>query len=199
MECGVIACGLGFNGYDADGNPKFDRVQSCGLWNLEMSCTVKDFLGNWNISVSVWLKYYVYLRLLPNDKNKNTGNASTIAAFSTFLTSAVWHGFYPGFYLFFSGAALLDYQWKLCGKVLSPLVAGSLPATLEYFLSWLWCYTFCAYFAISFVLLSFENAYTVYSSMYFSGHIFMLSSIVLLHAFGGGQKKKETIVKKKVN
>ena len=119
-ECGPIASGLAFNGYDKEtGKPKFDRVQSAVLWNLEFSYSVKDFLASWNMSVPKWLKHYVFLRILPNDKRKNL-NAK--AAFITFLVSAVWHGFYPGFYLFFSGAFLLDLHSKLCGKVISPIV-----------------------------------------------------------------------------
>ena len=51
-------------------------------------------------------------RFWPNDKKKNL-NAK--AALTTFMVSAVWHGFYPGFYLFFSGAFLLDTQAKLSG------------------------------------------------------------------------------------
>ena len=105
-ECGPIASGLAFNGYDKEtGKPKFDRVQSAVLWNLEFSYTVKDFLASWNMSVPKWLKHYVFLRFLPNDKKKKV---NPMAAFITFLVSAVWHGFYPGFYLFFSGAFLLD-------------------------------------------------------------------------------------------
>ena len=32
--------------------------------------------------------------------------------------SAIWHGFYPGFYSFFIGAFLLDYWNKLAQKAL---------------------------------------------------------------------------------
>ena len=50
MECGPIAAGLGFNGYDKEtGKAKHDRVQSCVIWKLETSNRVKDFLASWNI------------------------------------------------------------------------------------------------------------------------------------------------------
>jgi len=68
MEVGSIACGLGFNGYEENGNSKFDRIRSCNLLKLETSYRIKDFLANWNISVHDWLKNYVYLRLLDNSK-----------------------------------------------------------------------------------------------------------------------------------
>ena len=69
MECGPIAAGLGFNGYDKKtGEAKHDRVQSAIIWNLETSCRIKDFLAAWNISAHNWLKHYVFLRMLPNDR-----------------------------------------------------------------------------------------------------------------------------------
>ena len=69
MECGPIASGLSFNGYDKEtGQAKHDRVRSCGIWELETSYRIKDFLANWNISAHMWLKYYIFMRMLPNDK-----------------------------------------------------------------------------------------------------------------------------------
>ena len=107
MECGPIAAGLSFNGYDKEtGEAKHDRVQSVVIWKLETSYRIKDFLANWNISAHMWLKYYIFLRMLPNDK-KAGGQAA--AALTTFIVSAIWHGFYPGFFVFFIGAGLLDY------------------------------------------------------------------------------------------
>lgn len=67
MEAGPIASGLGYNGLDPiTGEPRFDRVPSCNLWKLESSTSVKTYLGNWNISAHNWLKYYIFLRMLPN-------------------------------------------------------------------------------------------------------------------------------------
>lgn len=69
MECGPIAAGLSYNGVDKEtGEAKHDRVQSCVIWKLETSNRIKDFLANWNISAHMWLKYYIFLRMLPNDK-----------------------------------------------------------------------------------------------------------------------------------
>lgn len=82
------------------------------------SNSVKGFLASWNISVHEWLKYYVYLRLL--DNNKKRGSSNVFAALVSFMVSAIWHGFYPGFYSFFLGAFLLDFWNKLADPVLGP-------------------------------------------------------------------------------
>ena len=114
MDVGPIACGLAFNGYDKEtGKPKFDRVQSAVLWKLEFSSSWKELVASWNMSVAKWLKHYVYLRLMPADKRK--GGSAVKAAIATFMASAVWHGFYPGFYIFFVFLGTVDYASKLCG------------------------------------------------------------------------------------
>ena len=89
------------------------------IWNLETSYRVKDFLASWNISAHMWLKYYIFMRMLPNDKR---GSRQAAAALVTFVVSATWHGFYPGFFVFFIGAGLMDYQAKLAGKAFGPTV-----------------------------------------------------------------------------
>lgn len=106
MECGPIASGLSFNGVDSKGNAQHDRIKSVLIYGLMTSYRVKDFLASWNISVHEWLKYYVYLRLLDNKKR---GKTNAFAALVSFMVSAIWHGFYPGFFSFFFFAFLLDY------------------------------------------------------------------------------------------
>jgi lysophospholipid acyltransferase len=114
---------------------------------------VKDFLANWNISAHNWLKYYVYLRQLDNSKRTSVNFRST---FLTFLMSAIWHGFYPGYYIFFTGAGLMDYHSKLAERALSPFVKGVPELGLKVF-GYLWSYIGCAYFSIGFTLLSVEK------------------------------------------
>jgi len=50
-------------------------------------------LDHWNMSTMVWLRYVVYERW------------RSVAG--VFFFSAIWHGFYAGYYLTFLGAALV--------------------------------------------------------------------------------------------
>jgi D-alanyl-lipoteichoic acid acyltransferase DltB (MBOAT superfamily) len=68
--------------------------------------------------VHEWLKNYVFMRGLDNKKRGSTTKASLIA----FMTSGIWHGFYPGFIFFFFGAFLMDYHQKVVAPVLGPLM-----------------------------------------------------------------------------
>jgi lysophospholipid acyltransferase len=124
MDCGAIAAGLAFNGYDSNGVALHDRVKSVVISGLIFTYRVKDFLSCWNISVHEWLKYYVFLRMLDSKKR---GNSSSFASCVTFMVSAIWHGFYPGFFSFFIGAFLMDYHNKLATPVCGPLFKGWCP------------------------------------------------------------------------
>lgn len=44
MDCGPIASGLAFNGYDEKGVAKYDRVKSVVIKGLIFTYRVKDFL-----------------------------------------------------------------------------------------------------------------------------------------------------------
>lgn len=52
--------------------------------------------------------------------NKKRGSGTTLAALVTFMVSAIWHGFYPGFFAFFIGAFLMDNHNKIAQKKLGP-------------------------------------------------------------------------------
>ena len=86
---------------------KFDRVQNIRIYDIEFSYRIYDFLTAWNISVHLWLKYYVFLRMINKGKS-----VSLKPILTTFVVSAIWHGFYPGYFLFFISAGLLDYNFK---------------------------------------------------------------------------------------
>jgi len=190
MDCGVIASGLAFNGYEkGTGEPKFDRVQSMVLFKLEFSSNVKDFLASWNISAALWLKYYVYMRMLPNDRSKSTAWTQFAASLTTFTVSAIWHGFYPGFYIFFIAVAFVDYCSKWGSIKFYPLIEGKVSDTVVYCMGWIYSYSFCAYFAPAFILLSFEHSWTLYKSMNFVGHLALFACFIVVTVSPSPKKK----------
>src|SRR5947199_3013233 len=103
-EGACILSGLGFNGYNKDGSIRWDRVTNVSPINLETAQNSKEYLEAWNQNTNKWLKNYVYLRVTP--RGKKPGFRSAMA---TFTTSAVWHGFYHGYYLTFVTAGLVLY------------------------------------------------------------------------------------------
>ncbi|OAA57864.1 mboat family protein [Niveomyces insectorum RCEF 264] len=101
-EGACILAGLGFNGVDpATGRIAWDRVANIDPWGVETAPNTRAYLENWNMKTNAWLRNYVYLRVTP--RGRKPGFRASLA---TFCASAVWHGFYPGYYLSFVLASL---------------------------------------------------------------------------------------------
>nr|BAJ99089.1 predicted protein [Hordeum vulgare subsp. vulgare] len=92
-ECGFVACGADYNGHNADGSINWDRVRNCYPLSIELASNTKMITDNWNVCTSTWLRMYVYMRLAPFGRS--------VATIGTYTVSAFWHGFYPGYYIFF--------------------------------------------------------------------------------------------------
>ena len=104
-EAGLIAAGIGYNGFEVkDGKKviKWDKAVNCYPIKCEFGENVKSITDNWNICTAKWLKNYVYLRISPPGTKP-----SMLANYGTYFVSAFWHGFYPGYYVFFIYSAVL--------------------------------------------------------------------------------------------
>jgi lysophospholipid acyltransferase len=53
----------------------------------------------------------------PSDKRKSPG---PFPAAITFMVSAIWHGFYPGYSLFFATGAFFSWKSKFAEKTIYP-------------------------------------------------------------------------------
>lgn len=107
-EGACILSGIGYNGIDAKtGRAKWDRLTNIKPIAIETAQNTRAFLGEWNINTNLWLRNYMYLRVTPKGQKPGFG-----ATFATFVTSAFWHGFYPGYYMAFVLAAFLQAAAK---------------------------------------------------------------------------------------
>lgn len=107
-EGSCILSGIGYNGLDpVTGRAKWDRLTNIKPTEIEMAQNARAFLGFWNINTNLWLRNYMYLRVTP--KGKKPGFRATLA---TFVTSAFWHGFYPGYYMAFVLASFVQTTAK---------------------------------------------------------------------------------------
>ena len=103
-EGACILSGMGYKGI----NPKtkkadWSRLQNVNPWGIETAQNSRGYVENWNMNTNNWLRNYVYLRVTP--KGKKPGFRASLA---TFVTSAFWHGFAPGYYLTFILAAFIQ-------------------------------------------------------------------------------------------
>lgn len=93
------ACIMGCLGYEEDpktGKGSWDNIINVDLFKVELSTSIRDITRYWNIGTQNWLSHYVYSR------NRN----SMIAVY---ITSAIWHGFYMGYFVFFITVGIAQY------------------------------------------------------------------------------------------
>lgn len=107
-EGSCILAGLGYNGVDpVTGKVSWNRLQNVDPWAVETAQNPRGYLAGWNMNTNNWLRNYVYLRVTPRGKKPGFR-----ASMMTFVTSAFWHGFYPGYYLTFVLASLIQTAAK---------------------------------------------------------------------------------------
>jgi lysophospholipid acyltransferase 1/2 len=108
---------------------------------------VKQFIDNWNIQSSLWLRRVAYVRL-PKFKT-----------FGVFMLSAFWHGLYPGYYLTFIFFGCLVIAGRKIRHNVRPLfLKNSLTRTLYSILTWFFTIFAINYTATPFVLLEFYSS-----------------------------------------
>lgn len=103
-EGACILSGIGYKGINPQtGRADWSRLQNVNPFGIELAQNTRAYLGNWNMNTNNWLRNCMYLRVTP--KGKKPGFRASLA---TFVTSAFWHGFEPGYYLSFVLAAFLQ-------------------------------------------------------------------------------------------
>lgn len=152
----------GFDGFD-------DKTGLAGGWTgaentrileFETAPNVKTLSAMWNMKTANWLSRYVYIR---------TGGS--LAA--TYGLSAFWHGFYPGYYMFFMSVPILTACERLGRKKLTPRFSKPgdgrfSPWNIVCILSTSFV---VEYLVCSFTLLAFDWSVSNWKSHLFFGHI----------------------------
>mmetsp|Transcript_12712 Transcript_12712/g.23706 ORF Transcript_12712/g.23706 Transcript_12712/m.23706 type:complete len:343 (+) Transcript_12712:347-1375(+) len=104
-EAALVATGLSYSGKDWE---RCIGIRCLPMWT---SLTLKPMVDSWNISVTMWLRKYIYFRVI-----SAYPKARALAQFATLMASAFWHGFYPAYYIFFINIFFLN---DLVGMVVS--------------------------------------------------------------------------------
>lgn len=187
-EGACILSGLGFNGKTKDGRYKWNRVQNVDPYTFETGQNTHVLLEAWNMNTNKWLKNYVYLRV--TSKGRKPGFRSTMA---TFLTSAIWHGTQPGYYLTFATGAFYQSLGKVFRRNLRPIFMlsdGITPGPYKPYydiVTYIVTQVGFGYVVQPFVILSFKDSIKMWSSVYFYGHVFIAVTIFI---FQGPYKKQ---------
>ncbi|CAM6081531.1 unnamed protein product [Calypogeia fissa] len=172
-EASVILSGFGFSGWK-DSKPKWDRAVNVDIVQVELATSAAALPVYWNIHVSTWLRHYVYERLIP--KGKKPGFWQLLA---TQVVSAVWHGLYAGYLLFFVNSALMIsgskaiYRWQRAFPENSVL-----PRRVLLGLNFIYTLFVLNTTCVGFLILGLHETLAAYSSVYYSGTLVALAMTV---------------------
>ncbi|XP_003424410.1 lysophospholipid acyltransferase 1 isoform X2 [Nasonia vitripennis] len=176
--------GLGFNGYNEDGTARWDLISNVDAFKFETALSLRDSIEAWNKGTNRWLRMIVYERV---ERNKTV---------FTYALSALWHGFYPGYYLTFAGGAFFTFASRAVRRHIRPYFLTSKTKKVFYDALTLVTTRFVlAYITFSFILLEFRPSINLYLNMYLAPHLFGLSAILVLPMLprtreAGGSKAK---------
>ncbi|XP_049869292.1 lysophospholipid acyltransferase 6 [Pectinophora gossypiella] len=161
--------GMGFNGYDTNGKPKWDKMSNIDVFGFEFAQNFRTAVACWNKNTNAWLRYVAYER---GSKAWRTARV--------YALSAVWHGFYPGYYLtFFAGGIFTVAARKIRG-VARPMFLGSRSKKLFYdFLSVVTTRVAMTYATVPFVVLHLAPSLAFYGKLYYSLHFIALGAMLL--------------------
>lgn len=183
-EAGSVASGFNYQGIKPDGSVNWDRVRGACIRQCEFAATTKQTIDNWNISVSLWLRRYVFNRLAGRGSSRLLKSS---AQHLTMIVSAFWHGFYPSYYVTFFGFSLLtevskmayqsDFSWVPARPVLK-IVAR------------MWMYTTENLNGIVFMQLGLGETLTVLNHIYWGPYLILLAVWLFFKSTGLHRKSR---------
>ncbi len=185
----MALCGQTYNKYEVEGKTveKCDRADNANLTRIELSINPRVRIQYWNRGIHLWLKYYVFFKI---PKSLRVGG---IPSFVTFGLSAIWHGFYPVYYLFFfeyymieQVSAYMENKYDIFNKI------------EKWDTVYKWTYNILVsfilhYFGLTFSILTMYENYNFYRAFYWVpfGILFGSYFYILLIAKPPKKERKE--------
>jgi hypothetical protein len=168
----------GFEGFDNNGKPKgWEVSNNIDVIQFETAPNLKTLSAAWNKKTANWLAKYVYIR---------TGGS----LFATYGMSAFWHGFYPGYYLFFMSVPLIAFCERLGRAKLTPRFDNGSTWGPYSIVCRIVTSVVCEYMIQPFQLLAYDWSITNWSKYYFSGHIACVVFYILVSTLPTPKKKE---------
>lgn len=163
--------GLGYSGTDPKtGREKWSLCKNVDIRRLEMATSLKVNVESWNKLTALWLRRIIYDRV-----------PSSVNLYAVYFVSALWHGFYPGYYVTFFSVAFLTLAARKVRRNIRPYFQSTPQLAFVYdAITWICTRLACPYLAAPFVFLSLRNTWTFYSSYFFFLHVGSAALILIL-------------------
>jgi len=168
----------GFEGFDDNGKViGWDGACNVKIPAFELAPNVKTLSAMWNMKTANWLSRYVYIR---------TGGS--LAA--TYGLSAFWHGFYPGYYMFFMSVPILTACERIGRKKLTPRFSTGKSWDAWRVVCMLSTSFVVEYLVCPFQLLAFDWGIANWKSHMFFGHILCAAFYAVVSSMPTPKKKE---------
>ncbi|KAJ8981426.1 hypothetical protein NQ317_015628 [Molorchus minor] len=165
-------CGIGLSKYKSDGSEEWNKLSNVDIFRFEFAASLKEAIEAWNKGTNIWLRLIVYDR---------TKKYSTLLTYSL---SAMWHGFYAGYYLTFFSAALFTLAARVVRRHIRNNFTGTNESKLLYdILTFAVTHLVLAYITFPFVLLDFWSSVRLYNKMIWCLHVFAALALILVPKF----------------
>ncbi|XP_028130422.1 lysophospholipid acyltransferase 6 [Diabrotica virgifera virgifera] len=162
-------CGIGFSGYAEDGTDRWDKISNVDIFQFEFATSLKQGIEAWNKGTNIWLRMIVYER---------TKKFPTVL---TYVLSAVWHGFYPGYYLTFLSGAVFTFAARTVRRHVRNYFMTTKEAKLLYdLITFAVTHFVFAYLTFPFVSLEFWSSIVLYNRMYWCLHLGAIAAMIFL-------------------
>ncbi|KYK55868.1 MBOAT family protein [Drechmeria coniospora] len=192
-EGSCILAGLGYNGVDPiTGRISWNRLQNIDPWVVETAQNPRAYLAGWNMNTNNWLRNYIYLRVTP--RGKKPGFRASMA---TFVSSAFWHGFYPGYYMSFVLASLIQTAAKNFRRFVRPFfldpVTSGPSRNKKYYdvASYLATQLTFSFVTTPFLLLSFGGSVHAWAQVYYYAFVWTVAALVFFASPGKAMLKAQ--------
>lgn len=196
-EGSCILAGFGFEGYNEKGDVIGWRgVENIDILGFETSWCVSTMTRAWNKRTQKWLELYSYQR---------SGKSLIV----TYFISALWHGLYPGFYLFFMSVPIVTEIERLSRTKLNPIFIPTYnhkdpSRTYPYdfkglcymVFGWLAFFPMMNYITSTFAVGSLENSLRALGSYYFVPNVALIAAYLFLLIMPVSKETQKKIQKK---
>jgi len=181
----VTSPGMNYNPNGKTWFERFGKVVGVRPIDMETNDNVKDKLEAWNTPSQIWLKYYVYFRICSEEEARKNPKKATNASNLTFMVSAFWHGFYPGYYLAFFWMFLAQQIAKSLYRIRQKLRV--IPEPIGFVLRWLLSGFCINWMGSTFVLLELSHAITLYKAWLFIPNVLLIVLFLFFNYSGIGK------------
>ncbi|XP_070565274.1 lysophospholipid acyltransferase 2-like isoform X1 [Ptychodera flava] len=182
---GDVACnisGFGFNGYDSNGEPKWDLVSNIHIKPAYLCSNMKESIDCWHISINNWLRYVSYERLRRHN------------LILTYLLSMIWHGFLPGYIWFCVSCLTLAIAQKRGRRVIRPYFTTSKQRKLFYdFITWFGHWLVLPCYLVMFLLRNNARIVMFGRANYFWGHFVTVILLILVYCMKPPKKLEDHV------